>query len=242
MKKLSLLLALILVMALIFTVFTACSKDENKDNTKDAAAGDSDNGENETPAEPTVPVIDGVIDAIWDKAEAYHLSKVKVGADTGVDSYFKILYDENKLYVLVVVPDKTPNYDHNDNYQKDGIETPIDFRNIKSAKYEDDGQINLTFFRNGNDFIFGQDGKGAWTADMIEWALKDNGADGYIVEIAYNVNAAIGMKLAAGTTIGIDMQVNDNAEGTGRTACYAWSDEIDKVWENPSVMGEITLK
>jgi len=182
------------------------------------------------------PVIDGIIDPIWESTEAFYLEKVKVGEDTGIESYFKVMNDGEKLYVLVVVPDTTPNHEHNDNYQRDGIEIPIDFYNTKSTSYGDD-QINCTFFANGDDFVFGRDGNGVWTEEMIEWAVIATDA-GYIYEIAYNY-AAAGIELEPGATIGMDMQVNDNAEGTGRTACYAWSDEIDQVWQNPSVMGNI---
>ncbi|MCL1859525.1 MAG: hypothetical protein FWF92_09890 [Oscillospiraceae bacterium] len=192
--------------------------------------------------ETAAPVIDGIIDPIWNNTEAFDVDIVKVGEYSGVDGYFKVLWDEEKLYVLVVVPDTTPNHEHNDNYQKDGIEVPIDFFNTKSKTYENEGQINITFFAEGvssegNRMHFGNDGQGLWTGDMIDWAVTVT-EEGYIYEIAFNY-AAAGIVPAA--TIGMDMQINDNAEGTGRTACYAWNDDADQVWGNPTYMGNIKL-
>lgn len=185
--------------------------------------------------------IDGTIDPKWDAAEAHNLEIVKVGEDTGIKSYFKVLWDETTLYALVVVPDKTPNHEASGNHQRDGIETPIDFFNTKSDAYENEGQINVTFFPNGDGFNIGNNGQGAWDDDMITFAATMND-DGYIYTIAYDCGAA-GIKLSSGMTIGMDMQVNDNALGEGDRNCgYAWNDDADQVWQNPSYMGEITLK
>jgi hypothetical protein len=63
---------------------------------------------------------------------------------------------------------------------------------------------------------------------------------GYMVFLALNY-AAAGIELGAGSVIGMDLQLNDNAEGFERTACISWSDYMDAGWRDPGVWGEVTL-
>jgi hypothetical protein len=194
------------------------------------------NGEGKR-VDSTLPGIDGSIDAVWANADEYHLSILKVGESTGVDGYFKVLWNPSTLYVLVVAPDLTPNHDAVDNYKKDGIEVAIDFPNTKSDTYEEDHQININFFANSDPFNFGT--TGIWDDSMITWAI--NASSGYIYEVAYQCDKA-GLTLQDDMVIGMDIQINDNASGEGeRDSCYAWNDDADQVWQNPSYMGNMKL-
>jgi hypothetical protein len=195
----------------------------------------------ETPhSAANAPVIDGVIDTIWNNVERYDLNIIKAGEDTGIRSYFKVLWDEENLYVLVVVPDTTPNHNASANYLRDGIEVVIDFYNTKSTTYENIGQLHLVAFPNGDGFIIGN-GAGTWNNSMIDFAVQTS-ASGYVYEIAFKCYKAIGLNLRSDMLIGIDVQVNDNAEGLGeRNCCYSWHDYADEVWHNPSYMGTIML-
>lgn len=188
----------------------------------------------------TGPTIDGNIDDVWGQATAYPLSIIKVGEDTGIKGTFKVLWNPTTLYVLYEVPDTTPNQDATDNYKRDSTELPIDFPNLKSETYEDDNQIDITFFANGDPLAFGKAGNNTWDDSMVTYAVNAS-ATGYVYEIAVNCGAA-GFTLKDDMIIGMDAQINDNAEGAGeRNACYAWNDDGDKVWDNPSYMGNMKL-
>ncbi|MBO7405262.1 MAG: hypothetical protein J6V24_09910, partial [Clostridia bacterium] len=68
-----------------------------------AAAGD------ENPSGIAVkgtPEIDGVIDDAWANVPAYPVDRLKDGSDTGITSQFRVMWQENALYVLIEVNDK----------------------------------------------------------------------------------------------------------------------------------------
>lgn len=186
----------------------------------------------------TFPAIDGAIDDIWTDANAYYLDIIKVGSDTGVKAYYKLLWSPTTLYTLIVVPDTTPNPDASDNYQRDCVEVGIDFSNARTTAYENDDQFHVTIKTNGDGVDF-KDIPGAIVGDQYTWAMKEDAA-GYIIEFAIACDK-LGIALNDGKMIAMDVQVNDNAEGDGRTGCYAWNDDSDASYNNPTALGEIKL-
>lgn len=186
----------------------------------------------------TFPVIDGHIDDIWEDANAYYLDIIKVGEDTGVKAYFKLLWSPTTLYGLVVVPDTTPNHDEYDNYQRDCIEVGFDLSNSRETSYINDDQFHITMRTNG-DGVEIKDVPSPFSDAELTWGLVES-ETGYIYEFAIACDK-LGVTLSDDKMIGFDAQVNDNAEGFGRTGCYAWNDDADASYNNPSYFGEIKL-
>lgn len=187
------------------------------------------------------PVIDGKIDEIWGEANTYYIEVVKVGTDTGIRGHFKILWTSTTLYVLGVIPDLTPNHEATDDYKKDTLEVALDFSNARTTAYENDDQMNLRFYGSGDDMLVAKTGNDTVTSNEIIWGFTHDAATGYIYEFAVECDK-LGIALSADKVIGFDMQINDNAEGLGeRAASYAWNDDADGVFNDPTFMGEIKL-
>lgn len=205
--------------------------------TVSAASAVTQYGEAKTLAS-TLPVIDGKIDDIYEEANTYYLEILKVGYDTEVKGYFKILWTPATLYVLVVAPDPTPNWEATDDYKKDTLEIALDLSNARTNSYINDDQMNLRFYRSGDDMLVARDGNGTVTSDEVSYAYTDDGSC-YIYEFALQCDK-LGITLKADQVIGFDAQINDNEEGLGeRAACYAWNDDGDAVYNDPTYMGEI---
>ncbi|AEH51685.1 endo-1,4-beta-xylanase [Pseudothermotoga thermarum] len=177
------------------------------------------------------PVIDGEIDDIWNKAEELETDVVVMGSLQNASAKFRVLWDEEYLYVLAIVKDPVLNKDNSNAWEQDSIEIFISETNHKTPPYRDgDGQFRVNF-TNQQSF-----GTGA-SAARFKTATK-------IVEGGYLVEAAVKwsvIKPQAGMTIGFDFQVNDaNAQGR-RVGILKWCDPTDNTWQNMSKVGNLIL-
>ena len=229
MKK---VIAFVLLLAMVSTLaITAMAKESESEVTQYGEAVKA----------TTAPIIDGIIDDVWATATAYTIGIFTDGPeDTGVRATFKVMWDETNIYMLYEVPDTTPFYEHNDAHQKDGIEGKFDLQNLKTDAYEEEHQFRFTVFRDAAQEISFNEQSSSWDESALTTAVVDNGANGYIVELAINC-AKFGFTLEEGIMIGMDAQVNDNAEDEGRTACLDWNDDSNQGWQNPAYLGNMTL-
>ena len=199
-------------------------------------------------AEKGTPVIDGVIDDVWSKTPGFPVDKLKDGSDTGVKAEFKMLWDENFLYFLLVVTDSNIAYDAIDTYKKDGTQLYFDFTNEFAASYGEIYGGEYTFYlRDSEDEL-------PTLSEMnIDVSQDDILSDivyahkltdkGYVIEARFNprLNYA-DFKLAAGTEFAFDVQVNDqDSESLERAAAYGWSDDANQAWQTPMVLGSMKL-
>jgi hypothetical protein len=181
--------------------------------------------------------IDGTIDDAWAQATAYPINLFTDGPGSDLTGgTFKVMWNESTLFVLFDVPDDTPNYDHNDAHQRDGVEVKFDLRNLKTDSYEDEHQFRMTAFRDGSEMSFNEQSS-VWDGSEFTIAYNDTPTR-YIVEMAVDMAK---FPLSAGMVLGLDFQINDNAEDAGRSACLAWNDDENQAWQNPSFLGNITL-
>jgi endo-1,4-beta-xylanase len=226
MKKFSILLCSILIIALSLTsVFTVSAT-----STADVKRG--------------TPVVDAEIDDIWNYADSLALDKLIDGSKTDTTGYLKLLWDDTNLYALVVINDNTPHLDDGgEASSKDSLEVYVDIFNKKPDNFDDqDGVFYFGVFALGGfDRIYSGDAPNGGSTIKAVSVVKGTQ---YIYEMSLPLNdlAVAAVKMNAGMSIGFDIQVNDNAEGnSSRAAAFDWADSENKAWQDPSYFGTITL-
>lgn len=161
----------------------------------------------------TKPVIDGVVDEIWADVPA-------INADYGdemreITGYGKFLWDENYLYVLVVVEDDTPNTESIPSAES--VDIFMDEMNTENDGYTDIGEWGLTITRQGISYVTYVDGE--FYSDRedlnanVETAVVDNGKS-YVIEAKIAFRSP-NMEAAAGHTMGINCAFNNDIDDDG---------------------------
>ena len=156
------------------------------------------------------PVIDGQVDAVW--AVASTQSFVPLADPADGSGTWKVLYDEENLYVIIDVTDDSLKNDSAAAWQDDSVEV-----------YFDGGNTKLSTPLSGDDhqYTFG------WTADDIQGTniagytegiqqAQVTTATGWRIEIKMPWTALLGdpnALPAAGDLIGIDVYYNDDDDG-----------------------------
>ncbi len=181
------------------------------------------------------PSIDGHLEDAWKSAPRI-IVRTPVPAATSIDpasaawAQARMLWDDTGLYVLFEVADRKISTVHAEPWQHDSVEVFIDENNAKTKTYQaDDGQYRMT--------AEGQR-SGRPDASAIKAAVSKR-QDGYLVEMAIPFRQ---VKAATGTTLGFDVQVNDDAGGGRRQAIMKWNDSSDRSWQDTSVFGNLTLR
>jgi hypothetical protein len=207
------------------------------------------------------PVIDGNEDEMWSAAPRYKLANVMKSFSSGeacsspsspndLSAEYKAMWDESNLYLLVDVTDDTLVNDasHDQSitlpsgsaavpwWYNDCIEVYIDADNSKSNQYDnDDAQYHFDWDKTHPTMgVHNQHGR----VENIEFAMVTT-PTGYRTEIKFPW-ATLGRKPAAGATIGLDVEVNDDDSGK-RDHKIAWFAEQDNAWENPQAFGNAEL-
>lgn len=173
--------------------------------------------------------IDGEIDSLWQEVPEVPLT-ITSGTPTAT-AVSKLLWDKDYLYVLTQVKDSVIDKTASQAHEQDSVEVFIDENNHKSDAYEeDDKQYRINYDNeksfNGTKCI----------ADNVVSATKLTD-DGYLVEAAYKWTD---ITPAIGTAIGLELQINDGADGT-RVGTASWYDESGMGWSSPGVFGTVTL-
>lgn len=173
------------------------------------------------------PKIDGEIDEVWNNAieiKPPHTNNAAVEAS----ATFKVLWDDNALYVLAHVKDPNMTDAPSQLHEQDSIEIFLDENNDKASRYgSDDLQFRVNY-KNVQSVGSGDISR-FYTATKI-------GDNEYIVEARVELqNLAYNNKI-----LGIELQVNDGI-GSSRAGTITLFDTTDSAWMNPAVFGEIVL-
>ncbi len=186
------------------------------------------------------PVIDGTAEDIWSAAPKYKLENViysPISSDEDFSAYYKVMYDQGNLYLLVDVTDDELNNDSMEFYYDDNIEVFIDADNSKESEY---GDNDYTYDFNWDRTSPNMEERGQlYQKDDIEYALVTSD-DGYRLEIKFPWST-LGTKPFPGAKIGLDVHVNDDDDGGERDTKLMWSDVYDDAWQNPRVFGTAEL-
>jgi hypothetical protein len=188
------------------------------------------------------PVIDGTEEDTWSDARMYKLENViysPISSDEDLSAYYKAMWDENNLYVLVDVTDDelTNGSDPDQWYMDDCVEVYIDADDSKSNQYDnDDAQYHFDWDKT-NPTIGRHNEHGR--LENIEFAMVTTDK-GYRTEIKFPWST-LGTKPSAGASIGLDVHVNDDDDGGGRDTKLTWRSKEDNAWENPRAFGTAML-
>ncbi|MBQ6804851.1 MAG: hypothetical protein IJP04_09375, partial [Clostridia bacterium] len=208
MKKISLLLVLTMIVSMLGGVSLGFAAD----GVVDAVYG--------------TPNLDGdASDAIWAEAPAY-----TVGSGE-----FKMVWNDNGLYVLAVVNDTNLDKSSSAIYMQDSIEVFIDELNDKTASYGDDDAHYRVNFDNERSTDSG-DGNNWYSKTSIRYDEEGN-AIGYIVE---SVCMWVATAPANGTVLGFDFQVNE-CSGGNRGSAPAMFDTTGNAYQNTGLFGNLKL-
>jgi hypothetical protein len=202
------------------------------------------------------PLIDGIIDDVWDVntfLEISHLLTPEAVSKENFSGKFKIGWYNNALYFLFVVTDDILAL-HKDYpiWLGDNINLYLDLGNEKNTSYDDNDY--LCHFKWGNsDYYEIYNGvTGPIQIDNsnagIEFAqICDTIDHTFIMEIAVRNIAELNgpSTLSDSTTIGLDAGIYD-ADDTGEfpqifTTHLSWIDTTGLAWEDPSKLGTTGL-
>lgn len=173
--------------------------------------------------------VDGKIDKIWNSQPSIPMN-VKTQGYTLDGSTYKVLWDDEYVYVLFDVKDSVLNDQNLNAYEQDSIEVFIDQNNAKSASYEpDDGQYRVSF----KNFVTFNGGEEEFFKSKTRVTL-----DGYLVEVACRLYSITPKE---GDLLGFDVQINE-ADATGiRTGIRNWCNETNMGYRDTSGFGLLQL-
>lgn len=198
----------------------------------------------------TPPVIDGNEDDLWSAAPKYKLTNViysPPSSPNDIAADFRVLWDADNLYLLVDVTDDVLVNDTSPDqlvtlptgstnipwWYDDCVEVYIDAGNTKSNQYGSEGaQYHFDWDRTSPTMgRHNEHGR----LENIEFAMKTT-EKGYRTEIKFPW-ATLGKKPSAGSSIGLDVHVNDDDDGGERDTKITWCDKQDTAWNNPQAFG-----
>lgn len=203
-------------------------------NEIDIATGKIKFQHNEVTAAAGTPKIDGEIDSVWKGAMEITTDGEKTTPDIAT-ARVKLLYDTDTLYVLAQVSDNKIMTDNKKPYECDSLEIFVDENKLNLSNYDS----NTVQLRIGADGKMTGNGP-AW--DNRESALTSavkKVAGGYIVEAAYKFKE---VKAKPGSSMGINVHVNDEEVTGSRKGISAWNPDQDSSCNNPSRFGIVNFK
>ena len=172
------------------------------------------------------PVIDGKVDPVWNKAQAFQ-ARHRSGA-TNASAVFRAMWDDHALYILAKVKDSHLSVQSGTPYMQDSIEIFLDEQNDKTQEY---GADDLHFRVNVENVRSVDKGD----ASRFYTAVSKT-EDGYIVE----ARIALRTKPGNGTVMGIELQVNDAVEAE-RVGTLNVFDATGMAWNDTGLFGEIVF-
>ncbi|MHB1152542.1 MAG: sugar-binding protein [Eubacteriales bacterium] len=230
MKK---LLAMFVLSAIIFTMGLSIS-----------VFGVSSTGATINAVKGTV-VIDGEIDANWLTAEQQSVALVDkevIPSETKTTGMMRVMWDDSYFYVLVEVDKAGVNVfnglvNENNDAVEIGYTDTGDFEGVDNVN--NDATADAGCFRvDANGELSGFGGLYITLADSFKGSFKKVADDKYLVEMAIpwkNVTSAVG------NLVSLEIQINDNAEGAGRTGLVTWANTPCMGWKDSSLHGQVTL-
>ncbi len=172
--------------------------------------------------------VDGTEDEAWQKAEE---TKLQISLGAKAEASVKCLYDSSYLYVYFKVTDAKLDDKNANAWEQDSIEVFVDENNHKTGAYEADDKQYRINYKNVQSF----NGQKCAAENVKSAAKAVNG--GYVVEAALKWTD---IKPSAGTTIGIEFQINDSENGN-RAGTLSWFDQTGQGYASPAVFGTAVL-
>lgn len=225
MKKLILALLLAVMLSTISTINVGAAKYDTK--TTEAIKG--------------TPVVDGIIDGMWAKANEIEVKLVNqtiIPSNSTTTAKVRTMWDEKNLYILSQVYDTA--VANKDIAEPDGIEFAIDEANDKTGvgnvvSGNPAAGVFQIFIFNSRKTGFGD--KYTASADRFQGIVVPTDY-GYITEVAIPWST---ITPAEGTTVGLEVQINDNISGEKREGLVTWNSEACLGWSDTESHGNLIL-
>jgi len=204
------------------------------------------------------PVIDGQLDPIWYNAAEIGALRVDAANASELDDdywwdcypVFRVLWDEDNLYLYGRVRDDVMNVEADAVHEDDSFELFFDGGNDKTdGNYDavNDFQFRFSYEDETNadlDAGTGNAGEPSFDPTMIEYAKMDtfyfDEFPGYTFEAAIPWSELRFTPIDDGTEIGFDVQYNDNDTGA-RDHMLRWWTTSNDAWFDASQFGNATL-
>jgi hypothetical protein len=183
----------------------------------------------------TPPVIDGEVDPVW--ALASTASFVPLADPADGSGTWKVLYDEENLYVLVDVTDDSLKNDSASSWQDDSVEVYFDGGNTKLSTPLSGDDHQYTFGWTASD-IQGTNITG-YTAGIEQAQVTT--ATGWRIEVKMPWLSIQGKAPQARDLIGIDCYYNDDDDGGDTREGKMLSYSAIEGWNNASVWATASL-
>lgn len=196
-----------------------------------------------------------LIDGLESDWEDVPKRKIKKELDLGIpinkkldlSGYFKVLWDEDNLYIFAQILDEEINISGQQLFEKDGFEVYIDGDNSKNTAPADFPLAFPPLAYDENDdffrFVIGEN------AALSAWGIIDPSnfefmiamtPKGYNVEIKMPFTELPSLSPVPGYEFGFDVQINDN-DGGERQNFLKWESGLDNSFFDPSLFGTLVL-
>ena len=216
-------LACAAILLLLTVSLCACTKTGNEtDKHNDVTVTPADGEPTGTPTptfgfrDPSVTDVDGYTETgkpklsgqyerVWNLAHAYSMENCVKGTADSVKAMFRVLWDEDCLYVQVHVLDRTPDTAAEDVYERDSVFFFINEDAGKNRVYSV-GDAFYVVDRAGRGYL----GAGTTGAGYKCISYEDGAGIGYYVEVRIPLLIVTGRY---DRQIGFDIRVNNAEEG-----------------------------
>lgn len=172
------------------------------------------------------PVIDGEIDEVWNNAPT--INPMYVNPNIQSSATFKVLWDDNALYILAQVKDSDLSVASINAYQQDSMEIFLDEKNDKTKEYGIDDLHFRVNYENKKTVDTGDASRFYTSAKVVD--------GGYQIEARVKLNE----EPSNGKVYGFDLQIND-ASGTNRLGTTNIFDSTGNEWNDTSLFGNLIL-
>ncbi len=216
------------------------------------------------PSQIKAVVIDGVIsEGEWDRAEAMpvekHITYVNIADENDYSLYFKMLWSDTALYLLLDVTDDAVFLGHVNVYQDDNIEIYFDMNNSKIQKWPrdkgwssrpwtqmDDNDMQLRIQPTVAAILYESNLFGTTVPNTvvngITFAQTQSGT-GYIFEMMLDFDSLAvgypGFVAAEGTEIGFDIDASDNDDNPSARDELGWNAEHYLIYTDACLWGTL---
>lgn len=176
------------------------------------------------------PVVDGVIDSVWDKSELTLIDRKTVSGEIHYTGWMKVLWDADNLYVLAKIHTVNLDDSHQRAWNHDCVEVFVDENNAKTSTCEN------------NDYQIRSNFKGLVSSKNYEPENVKVATQvfdmGYVVEMAFPMKE---IKLTSGKVLGFDAQVYRTGNLGVTAQRYGWNSIKSDISSSTDTYGTLKL-
>lgn len=192
----------------------------------------------------SAPVIDGEIDALWDRAATHPLAFLGENNNNAIDSeadhsaWWKAVWDDEALYVLIDVADNADGHGNANPWANDSAEIFVDSDHGRSPKLDSVNDFLLFYDPSRPDIV---PGIGSVEAKPGMTHITRRTSGGFRVETKLPWTA-LGLLPREGKKIGFNVASNDTDETNGkRRSQLTWTPKVPGDFGRPDRMGSLIL-